>query len=117
MTLTLHYHPLSSFCWKVLIGLYENDTPFAAKVVDLGDEADRAAFYALWPVGKFPVIEDRARGELVPESSAVLDYLDRYYPGPTRFTPATYAWFSIARARKREVQCSRRRAGQFATTT
>jgi glutathione S-transferase len=88
MTLTLHYHPLSSFCWKVLIGLYENDTPFAAKVVDLGDEADRAAFYALWPVGKFPVIEDRARGELVPESSAVLDYLDRYYPGPTRFTPA-----------------------------
>jgi hypothetical protein len=27
MSLTLHYHPLSSFCWKALIALYENDTP------------------------------------------------------------------------------------------
>jgi glutathione S-transferase len=30
MSLTLYYHPLSSFCWKVLIALYENDTPFSA---------------------------------------------------------------------------------------
>lgn len=87
MSLTLHYHPLSSFCWKVLIGLYENDTPFEKVVVNLGDEADRTAFYALWPIGKFPVIEDAARGEIVPESSPILDYLDRYYPGGTRFTP------------------------------
>ena len=28
MSLTLYYHPLSSFCWKALIALYENDTPF-----------------------------------------------------------------------------------------
>jgi glutathione S-transferase len=27
MSLTLHYHPLSSFCWKVLIALHENDIP------------------------------------------------------------------------------------------
>ena len=88
MSLTLHYHPLSSFCWKVLIGLYENDTPFEPVVVNLGDEASRTAFYALWPIGKFPVLEDRARGEIVPESSPILDYLDLYHPGPTRFTPA-----------------------------
>ncbi|HEX7594779.1 MAG TPA: glutathione S-transferase N-terminal domain-containing protein, partial [Gemmatimonadaceae bacterium] len=56
--LTLHYHPLSSFCWKVLIALYENDTPFAANVVDLGDAAQRAALLRLWPIGKFPVLED-----------------------------------------------------------
>ena len=28
MSLKLYYHPLSSFCWKALIALYENDTPF-----------------------------------------------------------------------------------------
>ena len=28
MSLTLHFHPLASFCWKALIALYENDTPF-----------------------------------------------------------------------------------------
>jgi glutathione S-transferase len=88
MSLTLYYHPLSSFCWKVLVGLYENDTPFERVVVNLGDEGERAAFHALWPIGKFPVIEDKARGEVVPESSPILDYLDRYHPGPTRFTPA-----------------------------
>ena len=28
MTLKLYFHPLSSFCHKVLIALYENGTPF-----------------------------------------------------------------------------------------
>ena len=58
MSLTLHFHPLSSFCHKVLIALYENDTPFTPKLVDLGDAAQRAAFRAFWPVGKFPVLRD-----------------------------------------------------------
>jgi glutathione S-transferase len=88
MSLTLHYHPLASFCWKVLVGLYENATPFDGVIVDLGDEASRAAFYRLAPFGKFPVLEDRTRGAVVPETSVILDYLDLHYPGPVRFTPA-----------------------------
>jgi glutathione S-transferase len=28
MPLKLYFHPLSSFCQKVLIALYENGTPF-----------------------------------------------------------------------------------------
>ena len=27
MSLTLHYHPLSSYCWKALIALYETGAP------------------------------------------------------------------------------------------
>ena len=42
MSLTLYYHPLSSFCMKVLIALYENETPFTPHIVDLMDEKDRA---------------------------------------------------------------------------
>jgi glutathione S-transferase len=94
MSLTLHFHPLSSFCWKALIALYENDTPFTPNMVNLGDEAERAALLKLWPIGKFPVLRDDARNQTVPESSIIIEYLDRYYPGRTRFIPdeAELAW-------------------------
>ena len=87
MSLTLHFHPLSSFCHKVLIALYENGTPFTPKLVDLGDADQRAAFHALWPIGKFPVLQDSGRDRMVPESSIIIEYLDQHYPGRTRFIP------------------------------
>ena len=87
MSLTLHYHPLSSFCWKALIALYENDIPFTANPVNLGDATERAALLKLWPIGKFPVLRDDARGETIPESSIIIEYLDTHYPGRTRFIP------------------------------
>jgi glutathione S-transferase len=87
LSLTLHFHPLSSYCWKALIALYENETPFTHQIVNLGIPDQRAALLALWPVGKFPVLQDDARGEIVPESSIVIEYLDRHYPGVTRFIP------------------------------
>jgi glutathione S-transferase len=88
MSLTLHFHPLSSFCWKALIALYENDTPFAANKVDLGNPIEREALLKLSPIGRFPVLEDRGRNEVVPESSIIIEYLDRHYPGRSRFIPA-----------------------------
>ena len=87
MSLTLHFHPLSSFCWKVLIALYENDIPFTPNSVNLGDPAERVALLMLWGIGKFPVLRDDARGETVPESSIIIEYLDRHYRGRTRFIP------------------------------
>jgi len=87
-SLTLHFHPLSSFCHKVLIALYENDTPFTPQIVNLMDEGERTAFRKLWPIGKFPVLRDDARGKTVPESSIVVEYLDRHYPGVTHFIPS-----------------------------
>lgn len=87
MSLVLHYHPLSSFCWKVLIALYENATPFTPNMVNLGDPTERAALLKLWPIGKFPVLRDEARERTVPESTTIIDYLDRHYAGPVRFVP------------------------------
>jgi len=69
----------------VLIALYENETPFTPNLVDLGNEAERAALLKLWPIGKFPVLRDDARDQNVPESSIIIEYLDRYYPGRTQF--------------------------------
>ncbi|MGY3585821.1 glutathione S-transferase [Bradyrhizobium sp. USDA 4341] len=87
MSLTLHYHPLSSFCWKALVALYENGAPFTLNMVNLGDPAERAALLALSPIGRFPVLHDETRGEAVPESSIVIEYLDRHYPGTVKLIP------------------------------
>ena len=88
MSLKLHFHPLASYCHKVLIALYENDTPFTPNKVDLANEGERAALLKMWPIGKFPVLRDAAREQTVPESTIIIEYLDRYYPGATRFIPA-----------------------------
>ena len=88
MTLTLYYHPLASFCQKVLVALYENDTPFDRRIVDLGDPAERAAFQTLWPMAKIPVLRDDRRDRTVPETSIIIEYLDRHYPGAPPLLPA-----------------------------
>lgn len=75
MSLTLHYHPLSSCCWKTLIALYELGTPFEPALVNLGDPAARAAYAALWPTAKIPLLQDGER--VVPETSLQIEYLDR----------------------------------------
>lgn len=85
MALTLHYHPLSSSCWKVLIALYENGAPFQAQVVNLGDPAARAAHAALWPTTKIPLLVDGER--VVPETSLQIEYLDRRHAGRVRLLP------------------------------
>lgn len=88
MALHLHYHPLSSYCWKVLIALYECDAPFERHIVDLGDETSRAALVALWPIGKMPVLLDDDRDAVVAETSIIIEYLARHYPGAGRLLPS-----------------------------
>jgi glutathione S-transferase len=88
VVLTLYYHPLSSFCWKTLIALYEAEIPFEPRLVDLGDPADRAAFQTVWPLAKFPVLHDDVAGQTVPESSVIVDYLVRTHLSAASLIPA-----------------------------
>lgn len=81
MTYKLYFHPFSSFCQKVLIALYERAVPFEPVIVDLSEPDQRARLEALWPMAKFPVLSDEARGVTVPESSLIVEYLDRVHPG------------------------------------
>jgi glutathione S-transferase len=80
-------HPLASYCWKVLIALYENGTSFTPNVVNFGDAQAKAAFVALWPTGKIPLLQDATRNRIVPETSIIIEYLDRYYPGQQPLLP------------------------------
>jgi len=87
MSLKLYLHPLSSYCQKAITAFYENGAPFEPIIVDLGNAASCAEMKRLWPIGKFPVLRDEARGRTVPESSIIIEYLDRYYPGKARLLP------------------------------
>lgn len=87
MALILYMHPLASFCHKVLIALYENGTPFEARMVDLADEESSADLIRNWAIGKIPMLKDTARDRTIPETSIIIEYLDRHYPGPIRFIP------------------------------
>lgn len=87
MSLELWFHPLSSFCQKVLVAFYENDIPFTPRLVDFADERSAAAFREVWPVAQIPVLRDLARGRTIPESSVIIEYLEQHRPGPARLIP------------------------------
>jgi glutathione S-transferase len=88
MALKLYYHPLSSYCWKVLIALYEADVPFEPEVVDLGDPEARERFIRMTPLGKFPVLVDEEAGKGFPESSIIIEYLAMKNASAAKLIPA-----------------------------
>jgi glutathione S-transferase len=83
MSLTLYAHPFSSYSQKVLIALYENDTPFTYK--NLEDAEANKERIALWPLNRFPVLVDG--GRTVAESTIIIEHLALYYPGPVSLVP------------------------------
>lgn len=87
MALTLYFHPLASYCHKVLLALYEHETAFVERVVDLSDQAQRAELAAAWPLAKIPVLRDTSRDCTVAESSIIIEYLDRHYRGAAPLVP------------------------------
>jgi glutathione S-transferase len=87
MTLTLYIHPLASFCHKVLIALYETETPFETQIVDFADPGSAAALLYKWPVGKIPVLHDESTGRTVPETSIIIEYLQLHRPGSMCLLP------------------------------
>jgi glutathione S-transferase len=88
MSLTLYYHPLASYCHKVLIALYEKNIEFEKRLIDLGAAADREELQAIWPVGKFPVIRDHARKRDLAETTIIIEYLDRFFGAERPLIPS-----------------------------
>jgi glutathione S-transferase len=84
VALTLYAHPFSSYSQKVLIALWENETPFAYKLV--GEEPGVAEEHrALWPFAKFPTLVDE--GRTVAETTIIIEYLALNHPGPVALLP------------------------------
>jgi glutathione S-transferase len=86
MAMTLYYHPFSSYCWKVLIPLYEAGTPFTAR--SLADPQAAAEWKQRWPIARMPVLVEEASGLILPEASIIIEYLDSHHPGPQPLLPS-----------------------------
>lgn len=85
MALIVYGHPFSSYTQKVLIGLYENATPFEFRTIGPDTPAHSADWLARWPMRKFPVLVDGDRS--VAETSVIIEYLHLTHPGPVRLIP------------------------------
>jgi glutathione S-transferase len=75
VALVLYQHPFASYCQKALIALYELGLPFETYLVE-GEEG-RAELARLWPPAGMPVLRDEDAGVTVPESTTIIEYLDR----------------------------------------
>jgi glutathione S-transferase len=85
MSLQLFGHPFSSYTMKALIALYENETPFDFRILDPDHPENTADLARLWPVVRFPVLVDN--GTTVVETSAIIEHLAAFHPGPVKLIP------------------------------
>ena len=92
MSLTLYAHPFSSYCQKVLIALYENETPHTVRLLGADAQINRE-FEALWPVKLMPILVDgdvhspSSERRTVAESSIIIEYLGLHHAGHVRLIP------------------------------
>lgn len=84
--LKLYYSPLSGYSQKTLMAFYEKGAAFEPVLVSLFDPAARAEYQKLNPIGKVPFLVAEGGWE-VPESSIIIEYIDRHCPGGTKLIP------------------------------
>jgi len=83
-SLTLYFHPLSSFCHSA-DRCCTRTTRRSAKARQLQDEGERTAFRKMCRSGNFRCWRDEARDWTVNESSIIIEYLDQHWS--TRLIP------------------------------
>jgi glutathione S-transferase len=86
MSLALYGHPFSSYTQKVLIALYENDTPCEFRCISPDTPQHSAEWLRRWPLRKFPLLVDGDRN--IVETSVIIEYLQLAHPGRVRLLPA-----------------------------
>ena len=87
MSLKVHGHPLSSYCWKVFVALAEAGLAYELVHIDLGDADVGARFRRISPFGMMPVIEDEAAGVTTSEATVIIQHLARTYPSAAHLVP------------------------------
>jgi glutathione S-transferase len=82
----LFYHPLSRYSQKVLIALYEKQANFYPRIIDLRDPFSRKEFQQFYAPAKLPLLKT-LEGQLIPESSIIIEYLDHHFNNSTQLLP------------------------------
>lgn len=83
----LYYNPVSSYSMKALMALYEKNVTFTPSLVDLMNPAARAEYEKVYPIGKVPLLVVEEKDWMVPESSIIVEYLERHHPGGRKLIP------------------------------
>jgi glutathione S-transferase len=83
----LYYNPVSSYSQKVLTAFYEKGATFEPAIVNLMDPKVRADYEKISPLGKVPVLRLEDKDWTVPESTIIIEYIDRHCPGGTKLIP------------------------------
>ena len=83
--LLLYAHPFSSYCQKVLVALYENDTPFEWRLLSQENPQVLEEFATRWPLKRFPLLVDA--GRTIVEASIIIEHLGLHHPGPVKLLP------------------------------
>lgn len=84
----LYYHPLSSYSQKVVMAFHEKGLSFEPAIVSMMDPAAKAEYKKVHPLGKLPLlIDDKKDNRVVPESSIIIEYIDRHHAGGTKLIP------------------------------
>lgn len=85
MTIELFAHPFSSFCQKAEIAFYEKHIAYDLRLLEPGSPGAED-LRRIWPLERFPVLREGDR--VVPEATAIIEYLDVHHPGAMRLIPA-----------------------------
>lgn len=86
MSLQLFAHPFSSYCQKVLIALWADETPFEYRMLDPDHPDNGAELTERWPFGKFPLLVDD--GVSVIETTPIIEHLHARHRGKVDWIPA-----------------------------
>ena len=71
---------ISSWSMRAFVALALKEVPFEERTIRLSQDKDRAERRKVSPTGKVPVL--RHRGLLVPDSLAIIEYLEETFPPP-----------------------------------
>ena len=85
MSLSLFAHPFSSYCQKVLIALWADDTEFEYRMLDPDHPENMEELERHWPFKLFPLLLDD--GKAVVETSCIIEHLQANHPGSNRWIP------------------------------
>ena len=85
MTLQLFAHPFSSYCQKVLIALWADETKFEYRLLEREYPQNFAELKQRSPFGKFPLLIDD--GEALFESTPIIEHLHAHHRGANDWIP------------------------------
>jgi glutathione S-transferase len=81
MTITIHFHPLSTYSRRVRIALIEKQIAHELVTIDMvARKHKQQPYLSLNPYGRVPTLEED--GFVLYESTAILNYLEATHPTP-----------------------------------